>query len=86
MATDPDDYVSKAVRLASDRTYRDAVSARIIERRSLLFGESTAAAVADEWSRFIERGVRMACPQEAWGGAGKVDERAAGVMVGLDVS
>lgn len=62
MAKDPRDYVSKAVRLANDRSYRDKISTRILRSHELLFGEVAAATVAKEWGDFIERGVRMACP------------------------
>lgn len=61
MAKDPHDYVSKAVRLANDRPYRDEVSAHILRSRELLFGEVAAATVAKEWGDFIERGMRMVC-------------------------
>lgn len=55
--------MSKAVKLATDRPYRDTVSARILERRGRLFGNSAAADVAEEWGEFIERSIRMVCPQ-----------------------
>lgn len=64
IAKDPDDYVSKAVRLATDLPYRHAVSTRIIEGHGPLFGHSVATMVAEEWGAFIQRGVRMVCPQE----------------------
>lgn len=60
VAEDADDYVSKAVRLGTDRSFRAAVSEKIVDKRDLLFSERAKEQVASEWGLFMERALRAA--------------------------
>ena len=53
VADDHDDYVRKVARIASDRPYRDALSARIAQSRAGVFDDGSALAALRE---FLERG------------------------------
>lgn len=57
VASDVDDMVNKAVKLASDAAYRETVSAVILDKKSRL---SNPRCAAREWGRFLERAVRSA--------------------------
>lgn len=61
VASDAEDYVAKAVRLATDKAFRGEVSARILERRERLFSDAAAAEVAAEWEGFVGAALRMLC-------------------------
>lgn len=58
-ASDVDDMVSKAVKLASDEAHRNTVSAAILDKKHRL---SDPHRTAREWERFLERAVRSAVP------------------------
>lgn len=57
VASDVDDMVKKAVKLASDSAYRETVSATILHRKDRL---SNPYRALREWERFLERAVRSA--------------------------
>lgn len=61
IARDAEDYVAKAVRLATDKAFRGRVSTRILEQHARLFGDAAASEVATEWESFIARSLEMAC-------------------------
>jgi len=52
IAADPDDYVHKVAKIASDRPHRDALSARIAQSRARVFDDGSAIAALHE---FLER-------------------------------
>ena len=57
VASDVDDMVHKAVKLASDKAYRKTVSSAILDKKDRLSDPHRAAR---EWERFLERAVRSA--------------------------
>lgn len=57
MASDVDDMVEKAVKLALDSAYREKVSAAILNGKDRLSDPSRSVR---EWERFLERAVRSA--------------------------
>jgi protein O-GlcNAc transferase len=57
VASDPDDYVAKALRLARDRDWRESIRAAIRERSAILFDN---VAMVREFEDFIEAAVEAA--------------------------
>lgn len=57
VASDVDDMVNKAVKLASDEAYRKTVSSAILGKKDRLSDPQHATR---EWERFLERAVRSA--------------------------
>lgn len=57
VASDVDDMIDKAVKVASDEAYREALSAAILDKKDRLSDPHRAAR---EWERFLERAVRSA--------------------------
>ncbi|CAM9263472.1 unnamed protein product [Hapterophycus canaliculatus] len=57
VATSAVDLVKKAVKIASDSTFRDNVSAKILDRKHRL---SDPYRATSEWERFLDRAVRSA--------------------------
>lgn len=57
VASDVEDMVNKAVKLASDAAYRETISAVIVEKKHRLSDPQPAAR---EWERFLERALRSA--------------------------
>lgn len=62
MASDVGDMVKKAVKLATDSTRRDKVSAAILGQKSRLSDPHRATR---EWEQFLERAVRSAISLDA---------------------
>jgi predicted O-linked N-acetylglucosamine transferase (SPINDLY family) len=57
LASSVGDYVEKAVRIGSDKIWRDGVVSRIEENIESLVGDKAAAEVIREWENFYERSV-----------------------------
>lgn len=62
VASDVDDMVKKAVKLASDSAYRETVSVAILHGKNRL---SDPYRAVREWERFLERAVRSAVHLDA---------------------
>jgi len=67
VATDPDQYVDIAVRLAPDREFRSAVRAKIEERSDMLFGCDEAVRAFEVFCREAVERAASAPPLRAAG-------------------
>jgi hypothetical protein len=54
IASDVSDYISKALRLGQDTTYREKVSKAIMARNQRIFSDDQ---ISFEWARFLTRAV-----------------------------